>query len=148
MAQDFSQYTNVPLGDMKRVTLPEGHYFGTVKDYELKESAQAKKPMLVFKFSLSSAGEDVQADQLPAEGVAGKVVTANYMLDQDFGRDDIRKVIEATVPGTDPTQGFGGYLPQTKGQPVKLYIKPRNLEKDNPDAGTTDDVKKVMSATA
>lgn len=145
MATDFSQYMNIPVGQMKRVTLPEGHYFGRVKHYEPKESTNGK-PMLMVQFTLDSCGEDVDTTQLPEQGVSGKTVTSNYMLDTDFGRDDIRKMIEAVGVQMDPAQGWGQYLPQIKNQPVKLYIKQRPVNKDEPEGDRTEDIKKVLAA--
>lgn len=148
MAIDFSQYMNKPIGEMKRITLPPGHYFGRVKGFELKESSKTNKPMLAVQFTLDSAGEDVDATLLPAQGVAGKTVSVNYMMDTDFGQDDIRKFIEATGVQTDPAQGWGGYLLQTSNMPVKLYIEPRKRDKDDPNSELTDDVRKVLSVGA
>lgn len=141
---DYSEFMNKPLGEMKRLTLPPGHYFGRVKGYEAKESSQSKKPMLSVQFTLDSAGEDVDVSGLPEQGVNGKTVTANFMMDTDFGQDDIRKFITACVPNTDPAQGWGQYLAATANQPVKLYIENRRRDKDDPNSELTEDIKKVL----
>lgn len=146
MAVNFDDYLNRPAGDWKRVTLPEGHYFGRVKDWKTKESGSGK-PMLTFSFTLDSAGDDVTG-ALPEGGVSGKVVSVNCMLDQDFGRAAAREVVEACGIVIDEAVGLGTYLDQTKGQPVKLHIKQRPLDKDDPEGDKTEDVKKVLSATA
>lgn len=141
---DFSQYMNIPIGQMVRTVLPPGHYFGRIKGYEPKESSEKKKPMLFVQFTLDSAGEDVPQDQLPSQGVAGKTVSVNYMMDTDFGQDDIRKMILAAGVQVDPAQGWGQYLPQIANQPVKLYIKNEPRNKDQPDGDKTERVDKVF----
>ena len=144
---DFSEYMSKPIGTMRRTVLPPGHYFGRVAKVEPKESS-TKKPMLAVQFKLDSAGEDVPADQLPEQGIQGKTLSVNYMLDTDFGQDDIRKMIEAIVPNVDPAQPWGQYLPQLDGQPVKLYVEQRKRDKDDPNSEMTEDVRKVLSATS
>lgn len=146
MALDFSAYMNTPIGEMRRILAPVGHYFGRVKGYEPKESSNGK-PMLAVQFTLDSAGEDVPNDQLPPQGIAGKTMTNNYMLDTDFGRDDIRKLIEACGVQTDPTQAWGQYLPQITGRPVKLYVEHRSRDKDDPNSEKMEDIRKVLPAT-
>jgi hypothetical protein len=143
MAVNFDDYLNVPMADMKRVSLPEGHYYGRVKDYGTKES-QGGKPMLNIQFTLDSCGDDVDQSQLPEKGVSGKMVSNNYMLDEDFGRAGIREVIVAAGVAFDEAQGFGTYLPSIKGQPVMLHIKQRPVDKQNPDGDKTEDIKKVL----
>lgn len=142
---DFSKFMDIPIGQMVRHVLPDGHYYGRVKKYEAKESSEKKKPMLSVSFTLDSAGEDVDQTLLPSQGVANKTVTVNYMMDTDFGQDDIRKMILACGVQVDPAQGWGQYLPQTANQPVKLYIKQRPRDKTDPNSEMTEDVNKVLS---
>lgn len=141
---DFSKYMDVPIGQMVRVTLPEGHYFGRIKSYEPKESTEKKKPMLNVQFTLDSAGSDVPADQLPAQGVSGKTVSVNYMMDMDFGQDAIRLLILAAGVTVDPAQGWGQYLPQIANQPVMLHIRHRPRDKNDPNSDQMEDIDKVL----
>lgn len=143
---NFDDYLNKPLGEMRRVLIPEGHYFATVRDWKTKESFKGS-PMLVFTFQLSSPDEDVDTSLIPEDyNLTSKVVSQNCMLDQDFGRDDVRKTIEATGIQTDPAQPFGQYLDQTKNMPVKVYITHRPLDRDNPASNKTEQVDKVLAA--
>lgn len=142
---DFSQYMNKPLGEMRRILLPVGHYYGRFKNCEPKESGNGK-PMLNTSFTLDSAGSDVDPTSLPEAGVAGKTVSVNYMLDTDFGQDDIRKMIEASGIQVDPAQSWGQYIAQLQNMPVLLYIDHRPREKDNPNSEMTEDIKKVLSS--
>jgi hypothetical protein len=144
VAVNFEEFFNIPIGQMVRTVLPEGHYFATVKGHEGVESGKGK-PMLKWQFSIVSAGEDVPQDQLPANSI-GKTVTRQDLLSEDFGLDAIRQTIQACGIATDPAAGFGQYLPQTTGQPVKLYIKQRDRDKDDPSAGKIEDVSKVLPA--
>lgn len=143
---DFSEFMNVPIGQMVRHVLPEGHYFGRVKSAEPKESSEKKKPMLHVTFTLDSAGEDVDPASLPANGIANKAVSAFWMMDSDFGQDDIRKFILACGVEVDPAQGWGQYVPATINQPVKLFIQPgkRNKDDTSPDAEMSDNIRKVL----
>lgn len=140
---DFSEYMNKPLGEMVRVTLPPGHYFGRIKGHEAVESS-THKPMLKTTFTLDSAGDDVPADQLPPQGVANKQVVTNALMAEDFGQAAIGDMIRATGIEVDPAQGWGQYLPGTINQPVKLYIGQRPRDKDNPDGDKMEDVQKVL----
>lgn len=149
MAVDYSKYMNTPMGEMKRTVLPKGHYFGRITSHGFKEMGADNKPAYVFGFTLDSAGDDVDVAGLPENGVAAKKISLNCMLDFDFGRDAIRETIEAALPGqTDPTQGWGNYLTQLDGKPVKLLIEPRKRDKNDtsPDPEMTDDIKKVLPA--
>lgn len=140
---DFSQYMDKPIGEMVRVLLPPGHYFGRVKGFEPVESA-THKPMLKVQFTLDSAGDDVPADQLPPQGVANKQLTANYLMAEDFGQAAIGDMIRATGIEIDPAQGWGQYLPGIVNQPVKLYVTQRPRNKDEPDGEKMEDVQKVL----
>lgn len=143
---DFTDYLSKPLGEMKRVVLPPGHYFATIKDWSTKESS-TNKPMLVFVFTIQSAGEDVDTSLLPEQGVANKQLSYFCMLDADFGQDNIRRVIEATGIETDPAQGFGMYLNDTKGMPVLLQITNGNRDKNDPNSELQENIAKVLPVT-
>lgn len=145
MAVDFTQFMSKPIGEMKRVLLPQGHYFATIRGTPEPKESGTGKPMLNIQFSLASAGDDVEGP-LPENGVQGRIVSVNYMMDQDFGQDDIRKAIEACGIATDPTQGWGQYVPQMEGKPVKIYIKHRPRDKQDPNSEMTEDVSKVLRA--
>lgn len=144
---DFSEYMNKPLGDMKRVTLPKGHYFALIRKHGPKESAVSHAPMYVFQFGIQSAGDDVDTSALP-ENFANKVVSMNCMMAEDFGQDAIGEVIRAVVPDADPAQPWGQYLPRLDNQPVKIYIdhRKRNKEDTSDSPEMTEDVKKVLPA--
>jgi len=142
---DFSEYLSKPVGEMKRILLPPGHYHATFKNWTTKESA-SNKPMLVIDFALVAAGEDVPPDQLPENGVGNKKLSNFYMLAEDFGQDDIRKTLEATGQEMDPAAPFGQYLDPAKGLPVLLLVEHRRRDKDNPNSELTESISKVLPA--
>lgn len=145
MAVNFDDYMNVPMSEMKRVLLPDGHYFANIRKHEPKMSGN-DKPMLNSSFSLTSPGEDVPVDQLPESGVQGKVISMNSMLAEDFGRAAIGDMIRASGVPYDEAQGFGAVLPSTLNQPVKLLIGSRKMNKDDPNSETVNEIKKVLPA--
>lgn len=140
---DFSDYLSKPIGDMRRVLTPEGHYNAIWKTWDTKESAKGE-PMLVITYELVSAGEDVDTTLLPEKGIQGKKLNAFYMLKEDFGQDDIRKSLEATGQQMDPAQSFGAYLDPAKGLPVTVYIKHGRRDKQDPNSELTENVNKVL----
>jgi hypothetical protein len=122
--------------------LAPGHYFANVKNWSAIEAKSEKKtPMVKVDFTITGADEDVEADAGP-EKVAGKMVSTNFNLDQDFGRYALRKFMEDAL--ALPVKGLtlGEALPQTLGQPCKLYIEHRTL----PDGRVVEDVKKTLAA--
>lgn len=140
---DFSEYMNKPVGEMVRVLLPPGHYFGRIKGHEPVESS-TNKPMLKTQFTLDSAADDVDQSLLPPQGVANKQLTVNYLMAEDFGQAAIGDMIRATGIEIDPAQGWGQYLPATVNQPVKLYVTQRPRNKEEPDGEKMEDVQKVL----
>lgn len=145
MAVNFDDYMNVPMSEMKRVLLPDGHYFANIKKHDPKMSGK-DKPMLNTSFALTSPGDDVPIDQLPENGVSNKVISMNSMLAEDFGRAAIGDMIRASGVPFDEAQGFGAVLPSTLNQPVKLLIGSRLSVKDDPTSERVNEVKKVLPA--
>lgn len=140
---DFSEYLSKPVGEMKRVLVPEGHYHAIWKTWDTKESAKGA-PMLVITYELVSPGEDVDTSALPERGIQGKKINSFYMLAEDFGQDDIRKSLEATGQQMDPAAGFGQYLDPAKGLPVTVYIVHGKRDKQDPNSELVENVQKVL----
>lgn len=145
MAVNFDDYMNVPMSEMKRVLLPDGHYFANIGKHTPKESGNGK-PMLNTSITLTSADSDVEVSQLPAEGVSGKKLSINAMLAEDFGRAQIGEMIRATGVPYDEAQGFGSVLPTTENQPVKVLIGSRLMDKDDPNSERVNEIKKFLPA--
>lgn len=145
MAVNFDDYMNVPMSDMKRILLPDGHYFGNLGKSEPKESGNGK-PMLHTQVKLTSAGDDIDAAALAGIDVNGKVLSTNAMLAEDFGRAQIGEMIKATGVPYDEAQGFGTVLPSTENMPVKVLVGSRLLDKNDPNSERVNEIKKFLPA--
>lgn len=145
---DFSNFLSKPVGEIKEVLLPEGHYAARILKYETKESAgangKAKRPMLALTVQIDSAYDDVDATQLPADGLTNIKRTTNFLLDADFGLIALRKAMEAAGIEMDPQESIGSYLDQMENRAVKVYVKHRPYDKNEPDGRLIDDLDKFL----
>lgn len=142
---DFSSYLNVQIDSIEAPKpLPEGHYFAitTNPGWETVESSQKKTPMLKVTFELQSAAEDVDPGLLPENGVAGKKLSTNFILNNESGPHFARQMMEEAMGLPVAGLSLGEGLQQIAGQPVKLYITQRQLD----DGTLINDVKKILSA--
>ncbi|WCD44109.1 hypothetical protein Kuura_031 [Caulobacter phage Kuura] len=144
---DFSQYLGKATGEITAPkALPPGHYYCRIKGHEAKES-QGGRPMLVTSFTVDSAGEDVDTTTLPPNGVAGKSLRTNFMLDADFGIFAIKELIAAAGIEMDPAQGIGTYLDPTINQPVLVLVANRRMDANDPESREVEDIKKILPVT-
>lgn len=147
LAIDFSQYLSKPTGELKVSVLPEGHYFATIKGEPTTKESTNGKPMLVWKFAITGADEDVDQSLLPDGRIPdGKSITYNNMLDNEYGLADVGNVLRATGIEMDDARGFGEYLDQVDNLPVKLFLTNRARDKDDPNSPMIEDIKKVLPA--
>jgi hypothetical protein len=145
---DFSEFLSKPVGDIKEVLLPIGHYVMQVTKHEPKESAgangKAKRAMYAVTFAVQSAYDDVDAAALPADGLNGIKRTTNFIIDAEFGLVQLRKMMEAAGIEMDPAESIGTYLPQLDNATLKVFVTHRLRDKDNPEGGMTEDLNKFL----
>lgn len=141
MALDFSQYLSKEVDSIEAPKpIPPGHYHATVKAWEAKESKEKKTPMISVSFSIVDADTDVDQDALPPGGVANRVVSTNFTLNNEFGAYQLRQMIDAL--GIDSKGiSLGDALEHINGLPCKLQITQR-MYNDQPQA----EVKAVLAA--
>lgn len=147
---DFSKYLGVKVEDIEAPTPPPiGHYFATIKSWKTGErvydkGSGTKTPVVELSFTITGPDDDVDAAELPADGVKSFLgISRDYTLSEAAGLNALRKVGE-TACGID-AKGLDleDLLNAMRGQEVKLYMEQR--------AGNDDvfypKVSKVLSAT-
>lgn len=153
MALDLSKYLNVSMDDIPdRVKpLPTGHYIARIRSWKGgerqydKDQPNKKTPVVELTFVVQEACEDIEAEDLPESGGAGKMVTRDYRLDDPdkTGQTALRRVAthacDLDVKGLE----LEDVLDALKGQDVKLFVETPNNE-DDPDAPRFPRVKRVL----
>lgn len=124
---DFKSLLSKPVDSIERPKAwPPGTYFGMVKGYELTESRQKKTPGVQFNFTITSAGEDISAEDLDGIELGKRPFRTTFYLTLDSEY----RLKEFIASCGIPTEGrtFAELLPECQGREVVLDIQQRPSE--------------------
>lgn len=154
MAKDFSTYLGIAVESVERpMPPPLGHYHATIKAWKTDERDYAKAtggpktPVVEISYTLTSPGSDVDTDLLPPGGIAGRVVSRDYTLNDETGPYMLRQLGEELCDLDVKGLSLGDMLPLLVGQEVGLYLEQR-AGSGNTEGQFFPVVKKVLKAEA
>jgi len=128
---DFSSLLSAPLDEVKAPKpLPEGTYHGTVLTHTYGHSSQKQTPYVQFTFSVQSAGEDVDADEIKGIDLSRKQLRTTFYI-SDAATFRLKKFLVSCGISTDG-RTLGECVPETVGAQVLMAVTQRSNPK-NPD---------------
>lgn len=136
---------NKPLDEMKRPpALPQGTYYGTISGSPaFDESKNRKTPYARIFFQLTSAGEDIDQNDLDGVELHKRKVHKDFFLTEDaiYRAKEFLESIGVETTGRTLGEAFGDIV----GKNVMLTITPRPNQND-PEAPPFPEVGDVRGA--
>lgn len=155
MAANFDHYLSVKSEDIENAkALPLGHYHADITGWKTKETdfkqGRGPQPMLELQMKTTAPSDDVDPEELPANGGIGVVISKDYEFSpvdsngkvEGGAAAQMRKLadqLDLDVKGLE----LRDILDALKGQSVLAYNEPRP-DKNDPDTTYTS-IKKVMA---
>jgi len=146
-APNLAALLSKPADEIKRpVSLPDGTYFGIVKNQRYDQIGKNKTDACIYQVGLTHAHEDVDMSEYEAaEGqpISEREMNATVWLSEK-SLFNAKQFVESC--GIETTgRGLGELLPQVVGQPVILDI----IQKPTQDGqGTFNEIKRIRGAAA
>lgn len=139
---DFSKYLDIAVENVEAAKpLPAGHFFATITKWEGKErdykNGEPPVPVVELSFRTTAPDEDVEPDELPANGGIGVICTKDYRLAtpangkvEGGGQAQLRRLAEDQLELAVAGMHLTDVLDALKGQDCRIYNEPRADKKE------------------
>lgn len=127
---DFSKLLAKKADDAKPpVALPSGTYHGFIKGHTFDKSREKQTPYVKFDLALTSAGDDVDPDDLTEIELSKKALSVSFYLTEssDYRLTEFLKSLGIKTEG----RSFGELIPETINASVLIPVSQR-IDKNDP----------------
>lgn len=132
MSQDpiFTDLLSADLGSVKAPpVLPQGQYYGTIKDYIFGKSKDKQNPFIKITMNNIQAGPAISAEALGDMDLSKETLDRDYFLLDKNGQPNlyyIKELLTSLGLSAGPGADLNTLLPKAAGSPVLIDIGHRN----------------------